>query len=155
MECYSCTTENIIVDESWCSDKDQLNAHAPGSKMTCPGIMNRCAYYVASKFSNITVIAFCNYSFTSMLLIIWPREINLGTQTNAQTSYISEIDENEIITRSCGPLPDAKTKCDTIKANGDKATICYCDTDLCNSAGNLGLSLAFLSIFVIIGGSIF
>ena len=62
MECYSCTTENIIVDESWCADKDQLDAHAPASKMTCPGIMNRCGYSVASKdrqlfffVANITV----------------------------------------------------------------------------------------------------
>ena len=75
MECYNCDTANIIENQSWCADKDQLDAHAPSSKLSCPGIAYRWQYTYISKqrklpfFLNITLTEFCTVRLSQLSMV--------------------------------------------------------------------------------------
>ena len=44
---------------------------------------------------------------------------------------------NTLVTRSCTSAPSSELKCTTSKAYGATGTVCFCGTDLCNSALSL------------------
>ena len=76
----------------------------------------------------------------------WP----IGLAFNNAYFYfiLSESGSNDAYVRSCIPKNSGiEVGCKSQDYNGATGTMCYCDTDDCNSAGKVGLSL-FLMVFL-------